>query len=129
MRQLQSNNLITKSIVNIADKHKEIINQVIDYNRDNLIDYFGFKTLERAYLMRVNKVIVENLNICGCVSIGIHGDNIEKIKETYEYMSQLFTHYSHYSTQELKSQLSSCFLLSLEEDSIMEYIIHLRIMH
>lgn len=122
MRHLQSNNLITKSIVNIADKHKEIINQVIDYKRDNLIDYFGFKTLERAYLMRVNKVITERpQHMWMRVAIGIHGDNIERIKETYDYMSQLyFTHATPtlFNAGTPRPQLSSCFLLSLEDDSI-----------
>ena len=122
MRQLQSNNIITKSIVTITDKHKEVINQIIDYKRDNLIDYFGFKTLERAYLMRVNKVIIERpQHMWMRVAIGIHGDNIEKIKETYDYMSQLyFTHATPtlFNAGTPRPQLSSCFLLSLEEDSI-----------
>ena len=122
MRQLYNNNLITKSLVNVADKHKEVINQIIDYKRDNLIDYFGFKTLERAYLMRINKVIVERpQHMWLRVAIGIHGDNIEKIKETYEYMSRLFfTHATPtlFNAGTPRPQLSSCFLLSLEEDSI-----------
>lgn len=122
MRQLHSNNLITKSLINIADKHKEVINQLIDYKRDNLIDYFGFKTLERAYLMRINKIIVERpQHMWMRVSIGIHGDNIEEIKKTYDYMSQLyFTHATPtlFNAGTPRPQLSSCFLLSLEEDSI-----------
>ena len=122
MRQLYNNNLITKSLVNVADKHKEVINQIIDYKRDNIIDYFGFKTLERAYLMRINKVIVERpQHMWLRVAIGIHGDNIEKIKETYEYMSRLFfTHATPtlFNAGTPRPQLSSCFLLSLEEDSI-----------
>ena len=122
MRQLYNNNLITKSLVNVADKHKEVINQIIDYKRDNVIDYFGFKTLERAYLMRINKVIVERpQHMWMRVAIGIHGDNIEKIKETYEYMSRLFfTHATPtlFNAGTPRPQLSSCFLLSLEEDSI-----------
>ena len=122
MRQLYNNNLITKSLVNVADKHKEVINQIIDYKRDNIIDYFGFKTLERAYLMRINKVIVERpQHMWMRVAIGIHGDNIEKIKETYEYMSRLFfTHATPtlFNAGTPRPQLSSCFLLSLEEDSI-----------
>ena len=67
---------------------------MIDYNNDYLIDYFGFKTLERAYLMKVDgKVIERPQHMWLRVSIGIHGDNLEKIKETYYYMSnKYFTH-------------------------------------
>ena len=122
MRQLHSNNLITKSLINVADKHKETINQILDYKRDNLIDYFGFKTLERAYLMRINKTIVERpQHMWMRVAIGIHGDNIEEIKKTYDYMSRLyFTHATPtlFNAGTPRPQLSSCFLLSLEEDSI-----------
>jgi ribonucleotide reductase alpha subunit len=122
MKQLSSNNLVTNKLVDIASRHKDTINQVINYQRDNLIDYFGFKTLERAYLMRINKIIVERpQHMWMRVSIGIHGDNIEKIKETYEFMSQLcFTHATPtlFNAGTLRPQLSSCFLLSLEEDSI-----------
>ena len=122
MRQLYNNNLVTKGLINVADKHKEVINQIIDYKRDNLIDYFGFKTLERAYLMRINKIIVERpQQMWMRVAIGIHGDNIEEIKKTYDYMSQLyFTHATPtlFNAGTPRPQLSSCFLLSLEEDSI-----------
>ena len=60
---------------------------MIDYNRDYLIDYFGIKTLERAYLLRINKVIVERpQHMWMRVSIGIHGNKLDKIKETYDYM-------------------------------------------
>ena len=62
---------------------------MIDYERDYYIDYFGFKTLERAYLLRINKVIVERpQQMWMRVAIGIHKDNMEKVKETYDYMSQ-----------------------------------------
>ena len=122
MKQLSSNGLVTNKLVDVVSKHKDTINQIIDYKRDNLIDYFGFKTLERAYLMKINKIIVERpQHMWMRVSIGIHGDNIEKIKETYEFMSQLyFTHATPtlFNAGTLRPQLSSCFLLSLEEDSI-----------
>ena len=61
------------------------------FNNDYLLDYFGFKTLERAYLMKINGVIVERpQHMFMRVSIGIHGDNWEKVKETYGYMSMLY---------------------------------------
>ena len=122
MRQLYQHNFISKPIINVIEKHKDIINNTLDYSRDNLIDYFGFKTLEKSYLMKINKIIVERpQHMWMRVSIGIHGDNIERIKETYDYMSNLyFTHATPtlFNAGTPRPQLSSCFLLSLEEDSI-----------
>ena len=96
--------------------------EVIHYTRDFLIDYFGFKTLERAYLMKVNKKVVERpQHMWLRVSIGIHGDNLEKILETYELMSQkVFTHATPtlFNAGTPHPQLSSCYLLSMEDDSI-----------
>jgi ribonucleoside-diphosphate reductase alpha subunit len=87
-----------------------------------LIDYFGFKTLDRAYLTRINKKTVERPQYMWLrVAIGIHGDNLEKIRETYDYMSQkCFTHATPtlFNAGTPRPQLSSCFLLSMEEDSI-----------
>ena len=67
---------------------------MIVHDRDYLIDYFGFKTLERAYLMKYNNVIEERPQYLWLrVAIGIHGDNLEKVKITYDLMSQkYFTH-------------------------------------
>ena len=80
-----------------ADQYKVIlenyreIQSMIDYERDYYIDYFGFKTLERAYLLRINKVIVERpQQMWMRVAIGIHGDNMEKVRETYNYMSEKY---------------------------------------
>ena len=95
---------------------------MIDYKRDYLIDYFGLKTLERAYLIRTNKVIVERpQHMWLRVSIGIHGNDMAKVKETYDLMSQLFfTHATPtlFNAGTPRPQLSSCFLLSMKDDSI-----------
>jgi ribonucleoside-diphosphate reductase alpha chain len=95
---------------------------MIDYKRDYLIDYFGFKTLERAYLFRVNKTIVERpQHMWMRVAIGIHKDNMSKVKETYDLMSQkYFTHATPtlYNAGTPRPQLSSCYLLGMESDSI-----------
>jgi len=95
---------------------------MIVHDRDYLIDYFGFKTLERAYLMKYNNVIVERPQYLWLrVAIGIHGNNLEKVKTTYDLMSQkYFTHATPtlFNAGTPKPQLSSCYLLALEDDSI-----------
>ena len=105
----------------ILDNFQEI-QSMIDYDRDYYIDYFGFKTLERAYLLRINKVIVERpQQMWMRVSIGIHKDNMEKVKETYNYMSQkYFTHATPtlFNAGTPRPQLSSCYLIAMESDSI-----------
>jgi ribonucleoside-diphosphate reductase alpha subunit len=87
-----------------------------------LIDYFGFKTLDRAYLMRLDKVTVERpQHMWLRVAIGIHGDNLDLIRETYDLMSQkYFTHATPtlFNAGTPRPQLSSCFLLAMENDSI-----------
>ena len=105
-------------IINNAD----IFDEMCCYNRDYLIDYFGFKTLERAYLMKINNKIVERIQHMWLrVSIGIHGDNMDRIKETYDLMSQkYFTHATPtlFNSGTPRPQNSSCFLLAMESDSI-----------
>ena len=94
----------------------------INYDRDNLIDYFGFKTLERAYLMRINGKIVERpQHMWLRVSIGIHGNDKEAVTETYNLMSQkFFTHATPtlFNAGTPRPQLSSCYLIAMEDDSI-----------
>lgn len=114
--------LISGSLYDIVIEHGNELENMIDYKNDYLIDYFGFKTLERAYLMKVNGNIVERpQHMWLRVSIGIHGNNIEKIKETYYYMSnKYFTHATPtlFNSGTPHPQLSSCYLISMEDDSI-----------
>lgn len=114
--------LIKTSIMEIIESHKDSINAMIDYERDYFFDYFGFKTLERAYLMRCNKVIVERpQHLIMRVAITIHGYNMEKVKETYDLMSQkYFIHATPtlFNAGTPRPQLSSCYLLGMEDDSI-----------
>ena len=114
--------IVTKEMYDLVEKHREILEKAIDFERDYLIDYFGFKTLERAYLMKINKTIIERpQHMWMRVSLGIHKDNVEKVLETYEYMSQkYFTHATPtlYNAGTPKPQLSSCYLLAMEDDSI-----------
>ena len=104
--------LITDDMMITARTYQDEFNQLCNYTRDYLIDYFGFKTLERAYLMKVNGVIVERpQHMWLRVAMGIHGEDMEKIKETYELMSQkYFTHATPtlFNAGTPHPQLSSC---------------------
>ena len=118
------------------DNNKEIIEKMIDHNRDYLIDYFGFKTLEKSYLFKINGIIIERIqHMWMRVSIGIHGKNkddtdedylineerLKLIKETYDLMSlKYFTHATPtlFNAGTNKPQLSSCYLIAMEEDSL-----------
>ena len=114
--------IVSDELIAVVESHKEELDSLCDYNRDFLIDYFGFKTLERAYLMKVNGKAVERpQHMWLRVAIGIHGDNMEGIKETYDLMSQkYFTHATPtlFNAGTPRPQLSSCFLLAMENDSI-----------
>lgn len=100
----------------------EELQKVIDYERDYNLDFFGFKTLAKSYLSKVNGEIVDRPQIMWMrVAIGIHGFDIDSVIETYNLLSQgLFTHATptlfHSGTP--KPQMSSCFLLQINEDSI-----------
>lgn len=114
--------LVSEQLLNLAYKHKEVINNTINYDRDYLFDYFGFKTLERAYLMRINKVIIERpQHLLMRVALGIHNDNIEKVIESYNLMSEkYFTHATPtlFNAGTQRPQMSSCYLIGTEDDSI-----------
>ena len=114
--------IISKEQFTIIKNNKQEIQEMLDYDRDYFIDYFGFKTLERAYLLRINKIIVERpQQMWMRVAIGIHKDNMEKVKETYNYMSQkYFTHATPtlFNAGTPRPQLSSCYLIAMESDSI-----------
>ncbi len=114
--------LIHEDLFNTVKANKDFLNNVIDYSRDYEIDYFGFKTLERAYLMKINNKIIERpQHMWLRVALGIHGNNMDLVKETYDLMSQkYFTHATPtlYNAGTPRPQLSSCYLLSMEDDSI-----------
>ena len=114
--------LVTQELYEIVYKNKEKLNNYIDYQRDFLFDYFGFKTLERAYLIRINKKIIERpQHLWMRVSLGIHGNDIKDVLETYDLMSKkYFTHATPtlFNSGTKRPQLSSCFLCSINDDSI-----------
>jgi ribonucleotide reductase alpha subunit len=95
---------------------------MFEFSRDYLIDYFGFKTLERAYLFKLGDKILERpQHMWMRVAIGLHGNNMEAVKETYDLMSQkYFTHATPtlFNAGTPRPQLSSCFLIAMEEDSL-----------
>ena len=101
---------------------KRILDKICNYDRDYLIEYFGFKTLEKSYLMKINGKTVERpQHMWLRVAIGIHGSNLSKVLETYEHMSQkYFTHATPtlFNAGTPHPQLSSCYLIAMEDDSI-----------
>lgn len=114
--------IISDTLYSIVKEHHTEIQSWLDFQRDYLIDFFGFKTLERAYLLRVNGNVVERpQHMWLRVALGIHGDNLEKAKETYDMMSQkYFTHATPtlFNAGTPRPQMSSCYLIAMEDDSI-----------
>ena len=114
--------LLADDIYEIIQEHKEVLDSTIIYDRDFGYDYFGFKTLERSYLLRLDGQIAERpQHMLMRVSIGIHKDDIEAAIETYEMMSKkYFTHATPtlFNAGTPKPQMSSCFLLTMKGDSI-----------
>ena len=114
--------LVSEELYNIVVSNKEKLNTYIDYQRDYLFDYFGFKTLERAYLLRLNKKIIERpQHMWMRVAIGIHGNDIKEVLQTYDLMSKkYFTHATPtlFNAGTNRPQLSSCFLCSINDDSV-----------
>ncbi|KAK7873184.1 hypothetical protein R5R35_006399 [Gryllus longicercus] len=114
--------MISENHYNIIMKHADRLNSAIIYDRDFSYNYFGFKTLERSYLLRVDGKVVERpQHLLMRVSVGIHGEDIDAAIETYNLLSErYFTHASPtlFAAATPRPQLSSCFLLSMREDSI-----------
>ena len=113
------NPIISKELYEITMKNKEKLNDYINYERDYLIDYFGFKTLERAYLLRKDGKLIERpQHMWMRVALGIHGKDFKDALETYDLLSQkFFTHASPtlFNAGTPRSQMSSCFLLDVED--------------
>ncbi len=115
-------NLISDDIYRIVQQHKDELDSAIIFDRDFEFDYFGFKTLERSYLLRMNGKVVERpQHLFMRVAVGIHGEDIEAAIETYNLMSERwFIHATPtlFNAGTPKPQLSSCFLLTMTDDSI-----------
>ena len=114
--------LLADDVYEVIMANKERLDSTIIYNRDFGYDYFGFKTLERSYLLKLNGQIAERpQHMLMRVSIGIHLNDLEAAIETYELMSKkYFTHATPtlFNAGTPKPQMSSCFLLTMKEDSI-----------
>ncbi|MFP4089106.1 MAG: ribonucleoside-diphosphate reductase subunit alpha [Cyclobacteriaceae bacterium] len=114
--------LISKETYSIIKQHAALLDSTIIYSRDYNYDYFGFKTLERSYLMKLGGKVVERpQHMLMRVAVGIHGEDIEKAVETYNLLSEKwFTHATPtlFNAGTPKPQMSSCFLLTVKEDSI-----------
>jgi ribonucleoside-diphosphate reductase alpha chain len=118
----QNASLIADDVMEIVQKNAEQLDSAIIYSRDFEYDYFGFKTLERSYLLKINGKVVERpQHMIMRVSVGIHKEDIASAIQTYELMSERwFTHATPtlFNAGTPKPQLSSCFLLSMQDDSI-----------
>jgi len=114
--------LISDSVYQIVQDHKEKLDAALVYDRDFGYDYFGIKTLTKSYLLKINGKIHERpQHMLMRVSLGIHGSDLEKAIETYNLMSlKWFTHASPtlFNAGTQRPQLSSCFLLTMKGDSI-----------
>ena len=114
--------LISKEAYGMIKKNAALLDSTIIYDRDFSYDYFGFKTLERSYLMKIDgKVIERPQHMLMRVAVGIHMEDIEEVVKTYNLLSEKwFTHATPtlFNAGTPKPQLSSCFLLTTKEDSI-----------
>jgi ribonucleoside-diphosphate reductase alpha subunit len=115
-------NLISDEAIAVVRNNRDKLDSAIIYDRDYSFDYFGFKTLERSYLLRMEGKVVERpQHLLMRAAVGIHGEDINSAIETYHYMSEKwFIHATPtlFNAATPKPQLSSCFLLSMTDDSI-----------
>ena len=121
-RTNQESPLLSEEVFEVIKNNAEFLDSHIIYNRDFNYDYFGFKTLERSYLLKINGKIVERpQHMLMRVSIGIHLNDLDSVMETYDLMSKkFFTHATPtlFNAGTPKPQMSSCFLLAMQDDSI-----------
>lgn len=118
----ESRPLIAENVLQFIRKNASVLDSAINYDRDYLFDYFGFKTLERSYLMKVNGKILERpQHMWMRVACGIHSDDVEAALGTYHLLSTMkATHATPtlFNAGTPKNQLSSCFLVAMKDDSI-----------
>lgn len=114
--------LLADDVMQIIEANAELLDSTIIYDRDFAFDYFGFKTLEKSYLLRIDGKVAERpQHMYMRVAVGIHKDDIESVINTYNLMSERwFTHATPtlFNAGTPKPQLSSCFLLTMKDDSI-----------
>lgn len=114
--------LIADDIMQVIEDNADLLDSTIIYDRDYAFDYFGFKTLEKSYLLRINGKVAERpQHMYMRVAVGIHKQNIDEVIKTYHLMSERwFTHATPtlFNAGTPKPQMSSCFLLTMKDDSI-----------
>ncbi|KAJ3132747.1 ribonucleoside reductase large subunit Cdc22, partial [Physocladia obscura] len=114
--------MISKEAYSLIMENAETLNASIIYDRDYSYNYFGFKTLERSYLLKIGGRVVERpQHMLMRVAVGIHGKDIDSVIETYNLLSErYFTHATPtlFNAGTPNAQMSSCFLLSIKDDSI-----------
>ena len=114
INDLYENDIIDQYLYDLVDKNTERINSEIDHSKDYEIDFFGFKTLEKSYLLRVDNIIIERPQYLFMrVALCIHRDNLEKAFETYHHISNKdFIHATPtlFNAGTKREQLASCFL-------------------
>ncbi|REH00071.1 ribonucleoside-diphosphate reductase subunit alpha [Flavobacterium aquicola] len=121
-RTNQESPLLAEEVHKVIMDNAAFLDSHIIYTRDFNYDYFGFKTLERSYLLKINGKIVERpQHMLMRVAVGIHLDDLKSVLETYDLMSKkYFTHATPtlFNAGTPKPQMSSCFLLAMQDDSI-----------
>jgi len=121
-RQGRPASLISKDVYDVVMANAERFDAAVNYDRDFDYDYFGFKTLEKSYLLRRNDMVAERpQHMLMRVAVGIHAEDVDAAIETYEWMSgRYFTHATPtlFNSGTPRPQMSSCFLLSMMDDSI-----------
>ncbi len=114
--------LVSEEFFECVMRNKEVFDAMVVHERDLGYDFFAFKTLEKAYLLKVNgKTLERPQYLCMRVAIGIHHDDIENVRKTYEMMSEkYFTHASPtlFNAGTRQAQMSSCFLVAMKDDSL-----------
>lgn len=114
--------LVASDFYNIVEKYHNELQEIVNYDMDYNFDYFGYKTLERSYLLKIDNIIIERpqhlfLRVC----IQIHGEDMSKVKESYDFITNgYFTHATPtlFNSGSRYPQLASCFLMAMKEDSI-----------
>ena len=119
----EKTSLLNEELIAIAKEHADHINAKIDSSRDYLLDYFGFKTLEKSYLLKDTsmKVVERPQHMWMRVSLALWGSNLDRAFETYDLLSQKFIMHATptlFNAGTPRQQLSSCFLLAMHDDSI-----------
>jgi len=120
--ELYQNDIIQEYLYEVVKENREMIDEKVNYMKDYELDFFGFKTLEKSYLLKINEKIVERPQYLFMrVALCIHRDNLEKAFETYDHMSSKdFIHATPtlFNAGTTREQLASCFLLAMKDDSV-----------